>query len=147
MSFKRVGGALPPTILSSLPPTNSLPPARDSNYPGKHDPSCHKYMPAGEGPLEDKGYGTDQFAILRWWDFHIANPYVYCRLRDMAVALAKRGRKKIGIKTLWEVMRWEHWMETDEEPRLNNDYTSRYARLLMDNEPELRDMFEVRKLA
>jgi len=35
--------------------------------------------------------------------------------------------------------------DDDEIYRLNNNYTALYARLLMDNEPELAGLFEIRQ--
>ena len=51
---------------------------------------------------------------------------------------------------LFEVLRWE-WIirglpDTAEEFKLNNNYTSRYARLIMESEPGLEGVFETRRL-
>ena len=82
----------------------------------------------------------------RFAAFHEANPHVYRRLRDLAVAAARRGRR-MGIKALFEVLRWQYAMQTDDpssEYKLNNSYTSFYARLLMEREAELQNYFETR---
>ena len=80
--------------------------------------------------------------------FHRANPHVYKSL----VSMARRYRKrypgaKIGIKTLWENLRWDYLMrvDTDEDFKLNNNYTSHYARLIMACNPELEGIFELRE--
>lgn len=36
--------------------------------------------------------------------------------------------------------------DPDEQWKLNNNFTSRYARLLLENEPELEGLFEIRSL-
>lgn len=81
--------------------------------------------------------------------FHAANPWVYEELRSLALDLRRRGRTRYGIKGLWEVMRWHRVQATspdDEEPyRLNNNYTAYYARLLMEQEPELKGFFSIRE--
>ena len=85
---------------------------------------------------------------VRFRFFHRCNPQVYRTLVSLALAAVQRGKTKIGIGMLWEVVRWEHWLDAKagEEFKLNNNYRSRYARLIMENEPDLAGVFELRKL-
>lgn len=79
--------------------------------------------------------------------FHAANPHVYAMLRKLALPLAQQGRRKIGIGMLFEVLRWQYALQTrGDDFKLNNNYRSHYARLLMDREPALRGLFETREL-
>jgi hypothetical protein len=80
--------------------------------------------------------------------FHLANPWVYAGLVALARDLTARGHDRIGIGMLFEVMRWQwHRLATSPtEFKLNNNYRSRYARLIMDCEPDLADVFETREL-
>jgi hypothetical protein len=85
----------------------------------------------------------------RFDDFHSANPHVYHKLVRMTRDLMDRGHKKIGIAMLFEVLRWQHMMDTDDpysEFKLNNDYRAYYARLIMDIHPEFQGIFNVREL-
>jgi hypothetical protein len=84
----------------------------------------------------------------RFLHFHEANPWVYQRLRILALDLVRAGRRRIGVGMLWEVLRWQYARATksDDGLKLNNDYRSRYARLLAKSEPELVDAFETRRL-
>ncbi len=83
----------------------------------------------------------------RFHQFHAANPQVYRALRSLALPLAHAGRKRIGVKMLWETLRYSYSIVTDgSDYKLDNSYTSRYARLLMDQEPELRGLIETRVL-
>lgn len=51
------------------------------------------------------------------------------------------------MKGVFEVLRWEWSISmTDPDFKLNNIYTSRYARLLMQKHPELEDFFETRRI-
>jgi hypothetical protein len=81
--------------------------------------------------------------------FHAANPWVYAALVKLARQAVKDGHKRVGMKMLWEVLRWE-WtrqsVTTDGEWRMNNSFTSRYARLIAANEADLVDVFETRAL-
>lgn len=83
----------------------------------------------------------------RFWVYHEANPVLYDTLARLALTAVQQGKRHIGAKALWERMRWELWMAADgDEFALNNNFTSRYARLLMAREPELRGVFELREL-
>lgn len=82
-------------------------------------------------------------------EFHRNNPHVYRNLRYLALKAVRAGRRKIGMKLLFERLRWEYFLDTKREEgdfALNNNFTSRYARLLMQNEPELAGRFETREL-
>lgn len=80
--------------------------------------------------------------------FHKENPEVLDILVDLALQAKRAGKRKIGIKMLWEVMRWNRFLETNDPDgyKLNNNFPSRYARLMMENHPELDGLFEIRKL-
>lgn len=92
----------------------------------------------------------DETIEAKFQFFHQEHPEVYAKLRELALDLVRRGhRKHLGMKMLWETLRYFTILgaPTDSEPfRLNNNYTARYARLLMDQEPELADVFETRVL-
>jgi hypothetical protein len=82
----------------------------------------------------------------RFERFHAANPEVYRSLVRLARQAAARGHRRIGIGMLFEVLRWEHALQTSEEFKLNNSYRSRYVRLIEANEADLRGLFETRSL-
>ena len=80
--------------------------------------------------------------------FHRENPRVYSSLVSLVRRYqVKHGAVRVGIGMFWELLRWDMLMSTDHyEFKLNNNYRSRYARLIMDNEPGLGDCFQVREL-
>lgn len=85
----------------------------------------------------------------RFLAFHRANPQVYRELVRFAREAKRYGKRVLGIRLLWERVRWELTIVTRDENssfKFNDHYHSRYARLLMDREPDLRDMFRLRKL-
>lgn len=83
----------------------------------------------------------------RFWAFHQANPHVYRALVALARQLKQAGRRRFGIKALFERLRFEAALQTwGDEFRLNNNYHSRYARLIMRQEPDLAGFFETREL-
>lgn len=83
-------------------------------------------------------------------DFHEVNPWVYDELVRLARRAKSRGRNHFGIKMIYEVVRWERYIQTsdpnDDSWKLNNNYSSRYARLIMEKESDLKDLFELREL-
>ena len=84
-----------------------------------------------------------------FWEFHGDNPHVYEELRKLARGLRKRGHTRLGIGMLFEVLRWRHLMRTTSDAdgfKLNNNYRSYYARLLMARERELDGLFQLRVL-
>ncbi len=84
----------------------------------------------------------------RFIAFHYANPHVYRNLKRLAAQLKAAGYTRASMKLLVEKLRWEYAIRTRHDEGayvLNNDYTSRYARLLM-REPGFEGMFETRGL-
>lgn len=84
-----------------------------------------------------------------FWQFHEANPQVYARLVALARDLVRQGRRRVGIKMLFEVLRWHHLRTVGDADgfKLNNNYHSYYARLIMHQESDLGGVFELRALA
>lgn len=91
----------------------------------------------------------NQFDTLddRFDAFHKANPWVADRLEQMTDDLVASGATKVGVKMLFEVLRWQSYLRTNgDDYKLNNSYCSRYARLLIDRRPEWAHLFELRRL-
>jgi hypothetical protein len=80
--------------------------------------------------------------------FHAANPHIYRKLVNLCREVKGAGHEHYGIKAIFERLRWFHHIELrSKEPFiLNNNFTARYARLIMRQECDLCDFFEVRKL-
>ena len=86
---------------------------------------------------------TDKF-----FTFHKSNQHVYKNLVAMARQYRRRHGKnsKVGIKMLWEKLRWDYRMSTEHgEFKLNNNYPSYYARLIMQATDDLDGVFELRE--
>lgn len=82
-------------------------------------------------------------------EYHRLNPQVYSALEQMARDLINRGRRKVGIKMLMEVLRWNYQMQTQDpnsDFKINNNYAPYYARLLIQNNPTWADVFELRAI-
>lgn len=83
--------------------------------------------------------------------FHARNPVVYEQLLNLVMVAVDLGRTRVGIGQLFEVLRWD-WMiaglpDEHEQWKLNNNYRSRYARMMMREYPDdLAGIFETREL-
>jgi len=85
----------------------------------------------------------------RFRAFHAANPAVYRHLVRLTETLYKRGRERIGIRCLWEQIRWHIALgiiRVRGEYMLNDQYTSRYVRMLIADNPAFKNLFETRVL-
>jgi hypothetical protein len=83
-----------------------------------------------------------------FWEFHRANPQVYQELERRALALhARYPRRRFGIALLYEAMRYDGLMQTSNDQwKLNQNWRSRFARLLVEKRPELAGWITMREL-
>lgn len=81
-------------------------------------------------------------------DFHRKNPQVYTALVGYGLQAKNAGFKNFGFRMCWERARWYFAMHPNPEAefKLNNNHAAYYARLIMEQEPELAGFFEIRKL-
>jgi hypothetical protein len=90
--------------------------------------------------------GKTEYNWNTFWEFHQTNGGVYEAFVRLAREAVGRGRTKIGIQMLFEVVRWEHFLRTEgDDFKLNNNWAAFYARLIMDQEEDLRDIFNLRR--
>lgn len=96
--------------------------------------------------LEEPVFGIQ----LRFEDFHRRHPEVYAELLRLCRQWRLTGHTAWSIKGAFEVLRWQRHIaglaDDHEAYRLNNNYTARYARLLVREHPELEGLFELREL-
>lgn len=81
--------------------------------------------------------------------FHRDNTHVVIALEALARPLIAAGHNKFGIALLWENLRYESMISTEDRNsyrKLNNDYRSYYARLLIERNPSWESVIEVREL-
>jgi hypothetical protein len=82
-----------------------------------------------------------------FWRFHRENPHVYHELVRLARAWRQRRSQKVGVGMLFEVLRWQMAMRTTGDTfKLNNNFRSYYARLIMAEERDLEGIFDTRSL-
>ena len=89
-------------------------------------------------------FEEDKSLPARFARFDAANPQVYEALVSMARKIrSKRPDSIIGIAMLYEVLRWNCYMDTDsDEPyKLTNDFKAFYARKIMGENEDLSGIF------
>ena len=81
-------------------------------------------------------------------DYHYDHPDIYIHFKKFAFDLIATGMKKISAKLIIERVRWEIYMGVTDTDcfKINNVFTSYYARLFVDDYPEHQDKFEFRRL-
>ena len=80
--------------------------------------------------------------------YHDANPHVFKLFRKYALEARSRGFRYYGAKAIMELVRWEISTTTKDVDgfKINNNYTSRYARLLEQVDPSFVGFFRKREL-
>lgn len=81
--------------------------------------------------------------------FHAEHPEVLQELVRLARIAQAAGRKKCGVRMLWETMRWSFYIKRTAaggEYTFNDHFTSRYVRLIEAEYPEFQGFFERRAL-
>lgn len=103
-----------------------------------------------QAKLFDLPYDTEEerTTVERFIAFHKENPWVYKKLTDLAREMRASGHQRIGMKMLFEVVRWTSAVRSGPKSgwKLNNNFTQLYSRLIMAQEGDLRGAFETRKV-
>jgi len=97
-------------------------------------------------PLVTPTYVPEQ-TIQQKFDAWIAlNPWVIPAVEHLVHAWLAAGHKRVGVKQVWEVLRWQYGTTVGDTFKANNTWTSRVARLLIERNPEWADVIETREL-
>jgi len=82
-----------------------------------------------------------------WLVYHANNPHIYrlvCRFADEAM---RAGHSRFGIGAIWERVRWEVAMTTnDENFKMPNNHRAYYARHWLRHHPDNAGFFRISEL-
>ena len=81
-----------------------------------------------------------------FWRFHRQNPEVYALFDRFTRQLIAAGYERGSAKLIFERIRWETMFRAPGAVKLNNNYTSRYARLWEGQNPKHKGFFRTRAL-
>jgi hypothetical protein len=115
----------------------------------------HKLKPLIRRQVQPQAEGARPSAMRntiaeRFQAFHAANPAVYRCILQLTRERFLRGSERHGMKAMWEQLRWRIAtgnLRLATGYNFNNDFTSRYARLVVAEFPAYRGLFELRKLS
>lgn len=104
-------------------------------------------------PLSQRGIrqpiliSAEDKAEIAFRRYHHDNPHIFAAFRTLALRLYRAGVTHYGAKALMEIVRYETIIRARTEPlKINNNHTSRYARLLMEQDSRFDGFFSVREL-
>lgn len=82
-----------------------------------------------------------------FWEYHAENPHIYDGFDRFARDAVRSQRDTFGAQAIFERLRWYMAIERNDDAfKVNNNFSSYYARLWMRNNPEQRGFFRRRKL-
>lgn len=86
---------------------------------------------------------ADSFA-----EFHAANPKVYDLFKEQVYRAIRNRKEAVSSKQIINWIRWEVSLNinTKDTYKINDAFTSHYARLFIKDHPHYADMFELREL-
>lgn len=61
--------------------------------------------------------------------YHNECPQIYVEFKRLAFQLINRGYVRLGAKQIFEVIRWQTMVSGNDQYKLNNNFTSDYARM------------------
>ena len=97
-------------------------------------------------PLVVPDYTPDLTIQQRFDAWIEVNAWIIPTVERLITEWLAAGHSKVGIKSLWETIRWQYGVTTGDKFRANNDFTSRVARLVIERNPLLADAIETRTL-
>jgi len=86
----------------------------------------------------------DLFDNKLFSQYHEENPQVYKAFKEMALK-AVTFKSHFGAKAIFEVLRWKTAVSGNDGFKINNNYTSFYARMFENEFPQHKDFFRKRK--
>lgn len=76
--------------------------------------------------------------------YHGENPQIYIEFKVLAYQLINRGYVRVGAKQIFEVIRWQTMIGGNGQYKVNNNFTSDYARLFESDHPVYEGYFSKR---
>ena len=84
----------------------------------------------------------------KFFEYHRENPHVFALITRYANDVKQAGYKHYGMHTIMHRIRWHINIDSKDRAgfKMNNNYSSRYARLLIQENPEFDGFFRNRRL-
>lgn len=103
-------------------------------------PKLKSQQPEDDSPL------TRQMQILQQLaKYHKSNPEVFDLFCQMTLKAIASGRRKFSAHMIVMGIRWNSFVKTDSEFKINNLFFPYFARMFMLRYPEHQDIFSLRR--
>lgn len=92
--------------------------------------------------------GARRSIQARFEEFHEAHPEVYWLFRHFAQEVRLAGHRRYSADAILHRIRWEYDVNRHRDGgfKINDHFSSRYARLLMADDPSFEGFFATREL-
>jgi hypothetical protein len=81
----------------------------------------------------------------KFLSYHKANQEIYNKFKEYSFATLQKGHKRYSAKGIFEIIRWHTGVNGSDKYKINNNYTPYYARMVMNEHPNLfKDFFKLR---
>ena len=85
--------------------------------------------------------------VKKFFKFHAENPELFELYKKFSNDVLKSGRKRYGIASITERIRWHYAIETTgDDFKINNNHKSCYVRLLIFQDKRFEKLFQLRTL-
>ena len=89
---------------------------------------------------------ADRTLVNRFCIFHEQHPEVFGLFVHYTLELWRAGRRRGSGWLVAQRLRWDYFLDNDEEFLLNNDFIALYTRLTMYYYPQFNRFFELRRM-
>jgi hypothetical protein len=83
--------------------------------------------------------------VEQFVEYHAKNPEIFEKFKEFAWIIKDSGKQHYGAKALLERIGWHMEFEKKSEFKINNNFASAYARLLISEDKSFDGFFELRK--
>jgi hypothetical protein len=84
--------------------------------------------------------------MINFDKYNTDNPKIWAEFVRLSFEAKKKGFKRYSAKGIFELIRWNTKIEGNDGFKLNNNYHAYYSRKMMEDYPEFKGFFEIRKV-
>lgn len=85
--------------------------------------------------------------MMTFQQYDQSNKHIYELYKAIAIELAKQGRKYIGSKQIFEIMRFDYqFLSNGDQYKVNNNFASMYSRKFVLEHPQYGSLFRFKQL-
>lgn len=98
--------------------------------------------------LHSKLFGSiNKDTLKEFKRYHLERPDIYRSFETFAYRMKRTGKRRYSAKAIMERIRWEHDLHhPDTEFKISNSFTSLYVRLLIWNNRDFADFFQLKRV-